>query len=88
MFPLYNDWCSLDVFDYGVPKWVFCGDGHACKGAFEVFVSVSEVASYIYVLYCRVECILSTLFEQLLLIRCRVFSVMLVGCCLGPKEDA
>ena len=37
---------------------------------------------------CRVECILSTLFEQLLLIRCRVFSVMLVGCCLGPKEDA
>lgn len=49
-FPLYGDWCSLDVFDYSVPEWVFCGDGHACQGAFEVFVFVSEVASYIYVL--------------------------------------
>ena len=53
-FPLYGDWCSLDVFDYSVPKWVFCGDAHACKGAFEVFVFVSEVASYIY-MCCRVE---------------------------------
>ena len=69
MFPLFNDWCSLDVFDYSVPKWVFCGDGHACKGAFEVFVFVSEVASYIYICVGGLNAFLSTLFEQLLLIR-------------------
>ena len=50
MFPLCSDWCSLDVFDYSVPKWVFCGDGHACKGAFEVFVFIAKVSSDIDVL--------------------------------------
>ena len=37
---------------------------------------------------CNVECILSTSFEQFVLMRCRVLREMLVGCCLGPKDDA
>ena len=37
---------------------------------------------------CKVECILSTLFEQLVFMRWMVFREMLVGCCVGPKDDA
>ena len=41
-----------------------------------------------YICVVGLNSFISILFEQLLLIRCRLFRVMLVCCCLGPKVDA
>ena len=54
------------------PKW---------RATYTVHVCVLHVQ-------CRVACIFRIALELLVLMRCRVFKVMLVGCCLGPKEDA